>query len=55
MKDMFVDYKFFQVIAASLHYDLNPGSEPPAVPGHGVPVEDAHHLLDLLHQGAGSL
>jgi hypothetical protein len=42
-------------IAVSVHLGLNPGSEVPAVPGHGVPVEDAHHLLHLLHQEVGSL
>jgi hypothetical protein len=44
----------FNEIVAILRHSRNPGPEPLAGFGHGVPVETAHHLLDLLHQGFGS-
>ncbi len=45
----------FIEIAASCHHLLHPGPEPLAGPGHGVPLEAAHHLLHLLDQGVQSL
>ncbi len=45
----------FTEIAGSCHHLLFPGPEPLSGPGHGVPLEVAHHLLHLVDQGVLSL
>ncbi len=41
----------FNHIADSRYHCLNPGPEQHVGLYHGVPVEDAHPLLHLIHQG----
>ncbi len=41
----------FPKIAASCYHLLYPGPEPLSGPGHGVPLEVAHHLFHLVDQG----
>jgi hypothetical protein len=45
----------FIEIPVSCDHLLSPGPEPLAGPGHGVPLEDAHHLLHLVDKGVRSL
>jgi hypothetical protein len=48
MKEKRVEIILFKEVAVNFHRRLDPGLEVLAGPGHGVHVEAAHHLLNLV-------
>jgi hypothetical protein len=52
---MVIIYHSIQKIAVRRHHRLNPAPETAAGLRHCVPVEVAHHLLHLNHQGGEKL